>query len=135
MRRHITNSAKKKLGHYQLKKRKQWFDEGCSELLDQRKKSQIAVVTGPKRNGDNLNNERYEASRYFKKNKRGYLKDKIIGLPMKSKNMNIGDLCRGKNEFKRGYQPRSNLVTNENADLLSDSHNILNRWKNTSLSY
>jgi hypothetical protein len=27
---------------------------------------------------------------------------------------------------KRGYQPRSNLVKDENGDLLADSHNILN---------
>jgi hypothetical protein len=33
-------------------------------------------------------------------------------------------------EFKRGYQPRSNLVKDENSDLLADSHNILNRRKN-----
>jgi hypothetical protein len=33
-------------------------------------------------------------------------------------------------EFKRGYQPRSNLVKDENCDLLADSHNIPNRWKN-----
>jgi hypothetical protein len=27
-------------------------------------------------------------------------------------------------------QPRSSLVKDENGDLLADSHNILNRWKN-----
>jgi hypothetical protein len=30
----------------------------------------------------------------------------------------------------RGYQPRNNLVKDENCNLLADSHNILNRWKN-----
>jgi hypothetical protein len=29
----------------------------------------------------------------------------------------------------RGYQPRNNLVKDENGDLLADSH-IFNRWKN-----
>jgi hypothetical protein len=29
--------AKESLGYYELKKHKPWFDEGCSELLDQRK--------------------------------------------------------------------------------------------------
>jgi hypothetical protein len=43
---------------------------------------------------------------------------------------NITDLYRRINEFKRGYQPRSNLVMDENGDLLSDSHNIWNIWKN-----
>jgi hypothetical protein len=48
---------------------------------------------------------------------------------MNSKYKNIRDLCRGINEFKRGYQLRNNLVKDENGDLLADSHNILNRWK------
>jgi hypothetical protein len=49
---------------------------------------------------------------------------------LNSKNKNIRDLYRGINEFKKGYQPRSNLVKDENVDVLSESHNILNRWKN-----
>jgi hypothetical protein len=32
--------------------------------------------------------------------------------------------------FKKGYQPRSDLVKNENGDLLVNSCSILNRWKN-----
>jgi hypothetical protein len=44
---------------------------------------------------------------------------------------NIRDLYRGIIDFKRGYQPRSKLVKDENGDLLADSHNILNRWKNS----
>jgi hypothetical protein len=43
--------------------------------------------------------------------------------------MNIRDLYRGINEFKRGYQLRNNLLKDENGDLLADSHNILNRWR------
>jgi hypothetical protein len=31
---------------------------------------------------------------------------------------------RGINEFKRLYQPRNNLVKDENGDLLADFHNI-----------
>jgi hypothetical protein len=50
-----------------------------------------------------------------------------------SKNKNIRDLYRGINEFKRGYQPRNNLVEDENGDLPVDSHNILNRRKNFSV--
>jgi hypothetical protein len=49
---------------------------------------------------------------------------------MNSKNKNIRDLYGRINEFKRGYQPRTNLVKDENGDLLSDFHSILNWWKN-----
>jgi hypothetical protein len=81
-------------------------------------------------NGDNLNNVIREASRYFRNKKRGYLKDKINELATNSKNKNIRDLYRGIDGFKSGYQPRNNLVKDENGDLLADSHSILNRWKN-----
>jgi hypothetical protein len=70
------------------------------------------------------------ASSYFRNKKREYLKDKINELATNSKNKNIGDLKRGINEFTRGYHLRSNLVKDENGDLLADSHNILNRRKN-----
>jgi hypothetical protein len=73
---------------------------------------------------------RHEASRYFRNKKREHLKDKINELATNSKNKNIRDLYRGINEFKSGCQPRNNLVKDENGDLLTESHSILNRWKN-----
>jgi hypothetical protein len=86
-------------------------------------------------NGDNLNDVIHEASRHFRNKKREYLKDKINELATNSKNKNIKDLYRGINGFKRGYQPTNNLVKDENGDLLTDSHNISNRWKTVFLSY
>jgi hypothetical protein len=58
------------------------------------------------------------------------MKDNINELATNSKNKNIRDLYRGINEFKKGYQPRNNLVNDENSDLLASSHNMLNKWKN-----
>jgi hypothetical protein len=80
--------------------------------------------------GENLNNVRFDASRYFRNNKREYLKVKTNELATNSKTKNIRDLYKGINEFKRGYQPRNNLWKDENGELLADSHSILNRWKN-----
>jgi hypothetical protein len=88
------------------------------------------VVKAPNEiNGDNLNNARREASRHFRNKKRGYLKDKINELETNSKDKNIRVQYRGINEFKKGYQPRSNLVKNENDNLFADSNNTVNRWK------
>lgn len=79
--------------------------------------------------GDNLNSIRREDSSHFLNETKEYLKEKINELAMNSKN-NIGDLYRGINECKRGYQPRSDLVKNESDDMVADSHNTLNRLKN-----
>jgi hypothetical protein len=126
----IKISAKESLGYYEVKKHKPWLDEGCSKLLDQRKQVKLQWLQDTNEiSEDNQNNVRLEAWRHFRNKEREYLKDTINGLAMNSKNKNIRDLYRGINEFKRGYQLRSNLVKDENSDLLADSHNILNRQK------
>jgi hypothetical protein len=56
--------------------------------------------------------------------------DKIKELATNCKNKNIRGLYGGIKEFKESYQPRSNLVKDENDDLLSDSKDILNVCKN-----
>jgi hypothetical protein len=81
-------------------------------------------------NGDNLQNVRHENSRIFRKKKREHLKGKINGLETNNKNKNIRDLYRGINEFKKGYQPRINIIQDENDNLIADPQNVLNRWKN-----
>jgi hypothetical protein len=73
--------------------------------------------------GDNLNNFRCEASRYFRNKKREYLKQ-INELATNSMSKNIRDLYKVIKEFKRGYQPRNNLVKGENGDLPADSPNF-----------
>jgi hypothetical protein len=106
------------------------FDQECSKLLFQRKQAKLKIVAESKSNGDNLNNVRRETRTPFINKKREYLKEKINELETDSKNKNIRDLYRGRNEFKKGYQPRTNLAKDDNGDLLADSHSILNRWKN-----
>ncbi|PNF14117.1 hypothetical protein B7P43_G01057, partial [Cryptotermes secundus] len=132
-RENIKISAKESLGYYEPKKHKPWFDEGCSKLQDQRKQAKLQWLQDPSEiNRDNVNNIRCETSRHFRNKKREYLKDKIDELAMNSKKRTL-DTCVEENDFKKAYQPRSDLEKDENGDLLADSHNILNRWKNFSL--
>jgi hypothetical protein len=39
-------------------------------------------------------------------------------------------MYRGINEFKKGYQPRSNFIKGREGDLFATSKRILSRWKN-----
>jgi hypothetical protein len=72
-----------------------------------------------------LRNVRREDSRHFRNRKREYLKGKITENELNSNNKNIRDLCRGITEFKKGYQPKTNLVKDERGDLLADPQKIL----------
>jgi len=40
------------------------------------------------------------------------------------------DLYRGIRDFKKDYQPRTNIIKDEKSDLVADSHSILARWRN-----
>jgi hypothetical protein len=101
------------------------------KILDQRKLAEMQWLQNPNQsNVDNLNNVRHEASRHFRNKKKEYLKAKIKKLETNSKNKNIRDLYRGISDFKKGYQPRNNVVKDEKGDLVADSHSILARWRN-----
>jgi len=42
-------------------------------------------------------------------------------------------MYRGIDDFKKGYQPRTNIVkewVKEKGDLVADYHSILTRWRN-----
>jgi hypothetical protein len=100
------------------------------KIIRSKEASKIALITGSIQNlWSNLNNVRCEATRHFRNKNLEYLKSKINELGMNSNKTNIRDSYKGMNEFKRGHKPSCNVVKNENGDLLADSYNILNRWK------
>jgi len=82
-------------------------------------------------NLDYLNTVRREPSRHFKNKNKEYMKAKINELETNSKiKKNNRDLYRGINDFKKGYQPTTNIVKDEKGDLVTDCHSILLRWRN-----
>jgi hypothetical protein len=80
-------------------------------------------------NVDSLNNVSSEASIHFGNKKKEYLKAKIDVLGTNSKVKNIRDLYRGTSDFKKSYQPITNMVKDKKGDLVTDSHSILARWR------
>jgi hypothetical protein len=61
------NFREENVGYFELKKHKPWFDKGCPKLLDQRKQANCSGYR--EINGNNLNNVRLEARRYFRNKK------------------------------------------------------------------
>ena len=39
-------------------------------------------------------------------------------------------MYRGISDFKKGYQPRTNIVKNEKDDLIADPYSTVARWRN-----
>jgi hypothetical protein len=77
VREKIKIAAEQRLGYYEFKKHKEWFNEGCSELLDQRKQAKLQWLQDQSEiNADNLNKTEREASRYsyFRNKKKEFMK-------------------------------------------------------------
>jgi len=108
-----------------------WFNEECLHFLDQRKQAKMQWLQDPNHNTvGNMNNVRHEVSRHFRNKNKEYFIAKIDEPETNSKIKNIKDLYRGMNDFKKGYQPITNIVKDEKGDLVTDSHNTLARWRN-----
>jgi hypothetical protein len=127
IRENIKISAKECISHCEAKRHKSWFGKECSKLVDQRMWAKLQWFQDPSVvNEDNVSNIRREASRHFRNKKEEYLKDKINKLESNY----ITNLYTVINEFKKGYQPRTNLVKDKKGDLLVDPRKIVNRWMN-----
>jgi hypothetical protein len=72
-------------------------------------------------NEGNLHNVKREASRHFRNKKREYLKGKINEIDLNSKNKNIREVYRGITEFKKSYQPVTNVAKGEGRSAFGSS--------------
>ena len=77
-----------------------------------------------RRNVDNLSRVRCGASRHYRNKKKEYFKAKIDELETDNKIKNIRDLYRDISDFKKGYQPRTNIVKDEKSGLVADCHSF-----------
>jgi len=113
---------------HEFKQNKPWFDEENLGFLDQRKRAKMQWIQDPSQsNVDNLNKVRSEVSRHFRNKKKAYLRAKIEELETNNKIQNMRDLYRGISDFKKGYQPRCNIVKDEKGNSVADSQGIVAR--------
>jgi len=58
------------------------------------------------------------------------MKAKIGELATNSKIKYVRDLYRDIRDFKKGFQPRTNIGKDEKGDLVTDCYSIVARWRN-----
>jgi len=85
------------------------------------------VVTGSKsKNIGNLHSARREPCEHCRNKKKEYLKAKIYEIEQQIQRLVQGHPY----DFKKGCNPRTNIVEDEKDDLVADSHSILVRRRN-----
>jgi len=58
------------------------------------------------------------------------MKAKMDEIQTNGKIKSIRDSYKSINDFKKGYQPRNNIVKDEKGDMITGSHSIVARWRN-----
>jgi hypothetical protein len=66
----------------------------------------------------------------FQENKQGTLKAKIDELETNTNIKYVRKLYRGVRDFKKVYQPKTNIGKDEKGDLVTDCYSIVARWRN-----
>jgi hypothetical protein len=113
----IKTSGKESLGLHKWEQHKPSFDEECLGTLDRRKEAKMQWMMDPSEsNVENLNKVRRNASRHIRNKKKAYLKAKIEELETNSEIKNFRDLYQGISDFKKGFQPRADMVKDEKGD-------------------
>ncbi|KAJ4442477.1 hypothetical protein ANN_04063 [Periplaneta americana] len=101
------------IGYHETKKKKPWFDEDCSTVVDRRKQAKLKFLQDPiEENRDNYFNKRQGTSRTLRNKKRDYLKEKLNEVETNStvsKNKNIEIYIRP----NRKYQDEIQIQTAE----------------------
>jgi hypothetical protein len=109
--------------YYEIEQHKPWFNNVYTKLLEQRKRAKFQWLQDlSQTNANNLNCLRFEDNWYFRNKKGKCLEDKINVFATHTKSKNIRDIYRQINDFKRGYQPRTDFLQDENGDVLAYSH-------------
>ncbi|PSN38709.1 hypothetical protein C0J52_19477 [Blattella germanica] len=110
---------------------RKWFDDECVDMVHKRKLAKMNWMREPNEQySEQLCSIRRETTRFLKNKKREYLKEKINDLEINARNRNIRELYLGIRIERKGFQARTNIITNENGDMLADAKSILNRWAN-----
>ena len=127
----IVKSAEATVGFCKRNKNKPWFDEECVKIVKVRNEARITwLAQNTKETRDQFLKIRQEAHNMFKIKKRQYLKRKIEEIDENCKSSNVRGTYMGINNFRKGFQARTEMVKDENDNLVTDTTAVLNTWKN-----
>jgi hypothetical protein len=123
IKKNIKILGKESLGLFVSKQHKPWFDEEYVRCVSQRKQTKTQWLQNPNQSSvDNINFVKREALRHFRNKKKENLKAKINELEVISKIKIFRDLYGGISDFKKGCQPRIDIVKDEKGASVADSH-------------
>ncbi|KAJ8949841.1 hypothetical protein NQ318_000541 [Aromia moschata] len=112
------------------KRRKEWFDDSCKEILTSRNKARLKMLSNDtEENKQNYLKQRRECKKVLRNKKRKHREQFIRELEENFKNKEVRTLYMGLRKEKQGHKQEPMFLKGENGELITDEDKIIKRWK------
>jgi len=125
----ITNVAEQILGKVQGSRKTSYFDDECAKEVEKKKNAKLEMLqTKTMDSKQRYQRQSIQTYRFLRRKKRDYLNEEISNLETKSRNSNIRDFYKAVKKQRKGFQPQSIKINDQNGRLISDTNEIAQRW-------
>ena len=130
IREAVRESADEVIGLRRRPRGKPWFDEECVAAIERRETARRMVFQCPR---DVVLEAEYdyirrETRRLLKSKKKCHLQSLVKELEIDSRQHNSRNFFQRVKSWRKGFQPRTNIISDENGQLMADSVRVVARW-------
>ncbi|XP_075979935.1 uncharacterized protein LOC142979060 [Anticarsia gemmatalis] len=125
----VKDIALKVFGRKKRKKRKKWWSEDCEKVVEERRKYKL-LSEQDLRWEENYREIKTRARRVIRGAKRDYLNNMVQDMETLIRANASRKFYQEVRTFKKGYQPRTQVMEDNNGNLTTSSEEIKTLWRN-----
>jgi len=124
----MTNSANQILGMEKKQRKKDWFNNLCSDTINKRKELRKMALQNPSQeNIEIFEEQRRQANKILRREKRLYEKRKIEEIDRNK--YNARKFFNESGSIKAGLKPQTRILSDESRNLITEEKQIVNHFK------
>lgn len=127
----LTEAARNVLGHQKKRSKKNWYDDECKQLVEERQKARKKMLDDPTIESiENHKESRKRARKIFRQKKRRQEREAMAKMENNYNSRNMGQFFREVTSFKNGYRPRLGSILKAPDDtIIADRGRVIEAWK------
>ncbi|KAI5714830.1 hypothetical protein M8J77_006182 [Diaphorina citri] len=127
----VHDSMTEVLRSNEVRKKKQWFDRECNDMIKARKtcKEKLLSSQNDHRLQEEYVNINRETKKLMRQKKRKYLEDKLKQAELDRTKNNAKEFYRTARYFNKGYAARIDLIKDNDGQLVADEKKALEIWR------
>ena len=129
IRRNVESAAAETIGTRTGRKRNDWFDEECQEILNDKNAARLRNLARYTRAGESeYRSKRDLARKLFRKKKRQQEREVLVEIEKFGNRKETRNFYRKVNEVRKGYSQQPLLCKDKSGAVLADEERGIKRW-------